>query len=168
MAAPARRGGDWDGRFAVAGKSILVGRSRAEVYAFWHDLSNHPRFMENVRAVRAEGMRSVWTMAGPAGEVEVDVKLVEERENERLAWAPVPASEIETHGHAAFRDAPAGRGTYVEFEIDYVPPAGTAGGAVAALMRRSPQIEARHGLKRLRMILEAGEVATPARRKEDA
>ena len=102
------------GRFAVAGKSVLIAKPRSEIYAFWRDLSNQSRFMENVEAVRADGTRSTWTLRGLAGQrVEVEVDLTEEREGERLAWASVPGSQIETRGHVGFRDAPAGRGTYV-------------------------------------------------------
>ncbi|WP_299817490.1 SRPBCC family protein [uncultured Jannaschia sp.] len=164
-----REGGAWKGRFAVAGKSILIGKPRAEVYAYFRDLSNQPKFMENLRTVRAEGTRSHWTFAGAFGqEIEVEVELTDDRENERLAYASVPGSPIEMRGEVTFRDAPAGRGTYVEFDLVYVPPAGAAGRAVANLVRRSPQQQLRHGLKRLKMLMEAGEVATSANRKENA
>ena len=164
-----REDGNWNGPFAVSGKAVLIARPRAEVYAFWRDLSNQPRFMENVRAVRTDGDRSTWTFAGALGqEVEVPVEVTEERENELIAWSSVEGAPIRTRGSVEFRDAPAGRGTYVDLEVEYVPPAGAAGRAFAHLLRRSPQVQARHGLKRLRMLLETGEIATSARTKENA
>ncbi|MBF5080049.1 SRPBCC family protein (plasmid) [Paracoccus marcusii] len=161
--------GDWHGKHAVVGKTMLINRSPAEVYAYWRNLSNHSQFMDNVRSVRDNGSHSIWTLTNALGrEVEIEVRLSEERENERLAWACVPGAPIEMQGAVKFREAPAGRGTYVDFDMEYVPPAGAAGRAFANLVRRAPQQQARHGLKRLRMIMEAGEVATSARYKEEA
>lgn len=163
-----REDGDWRGRYAVAGKSVLINRPRAEVYAYWRDLSNHSMFMENVESVSASGTRSSWTMTGLPGQtVEIEVELTEDRENELLAFSSVEGSDMEMHGRAEFRDAPAGRGTYVVFVLEYVPPAGRLGRTVANLTRRSPQLQARHGLKRLKMLLEAGEVATSAHNRAE-
>lgn len=163
-----REGGRWNDRYAVTGKTILIGRPVAEVYAYWRDLTNQSKFLENVKAVRVFGKRSTWTFPKAfGGDVEVEVQLTEEIENERLAWSSLPGAEVATHGSVEFRAAPAGRGTYVDLEMEYVPPAGSAGRAFANLTRRAPQQQIRHGLKRLKMLLEAGEVATSAQRKED-
>jgi uncharacterized membrane protein len=163
-----REDGNWRGRYAVAGKAILINKPRSEIYAFWRDLSNLSRFMENVEGVRTDGTRSTWTLTGLAGQnVEVEVDLTEDHEDERLAWASVSGSQIETHGHVTFREASAGRGTYVELVMEYVPPGGALGRTLAALFRQSPQLQARHGLKRLKMLLETGEIATSARNRSE-
>ena len=162
-----RHDGAWDGRRAVAGKSVLINRPREEVYAFYRDPSNQPRFMVNVREVRGGGPRSTWVMGGLAGgDVEVEVETVEERPNERIAWRSVEGAALDMEGHVEFRDAPAGRGTYVVLEMDYRPPLGALGRAAATLTRRSAQTELRHGLRRLKMLLETGEIATSAPNKE--
>ena len=95
------------------------------------------------------------------------MELTEDVEDERLAFSSVGGSDIEMRGHVEFREAPAGRGTYVEFVMEYVPPAGSLGRTVANLFRRSPQVQARHALKRLKMLLEAGEVATSAHNRAE-
>lgn len=162
-----RHDGAWDGKYAVAGKSVLVNRPREEVYAFYRDLSNQPKFMANVREVRGDSERSTWVMSGLAGgDIEVEVEGVEDRPNERLAWRSVEGAPIDMHGHAEFRDAPAGRGTYVVLEMEYRPPLGAVGRLAATFTRESAQTHLRHGMKRLRMLLETGEVATSASRKE--
>ena len=164
-----REDGRWRDNYAVGGKVVLIDKPRAEIYKFWRDLSNQSKFLENVEAVTANGTRSTWTMAGLPGQtVKVEVDLTEDRENERLAWASVPDSDIETRGYVEFRDAPAGRGTYVELVTEYVPPAGALGRAVAHLFRRAPEVQARHGLKRLKMLLETGEIATSAHTNKEA
>ena len=64
-----------------------------------------------------------------------------------------------------FRDAPAGRGTEIAATIAYRPPAGELGRLLLKLSRREPDIQVRHELKRLKMLLETGEIATADNRR---
>jgi uncharacterized membrane protein len=66
-----------------------------------------------------------------------------------------------------FKDAPADRGTIVTADIAYEPPAGDVGRLVAKLFAAEPNIQARHELKRFKMLMEAGEIATGANHKSD-
>jgi uncharacterized membrane protein len=50
--------------------------------------------------------------------------------------------------------------------VAYKPPAGELGRLVAKLFQREPEVQARHDLKRFKMLMEAGEIATSARRKD--
>ena len=162
--APARLSRRGSGSRPVVGKTVLISRPRADLYAFWKDFRNLPNFMENVRSVEVDGRRSTWTIAAPAGRtVTAEVELVDDQPGKRLAWRFLPSSPIETEGSVSFRDAPAGRGTYVEAVVAYRPPAGTIGRTVADLFRREPHVQARHELKRFKMLMEAGEVATSTR-----
>ena len=66
-----------------------------------------------------------------------------------------------------WRFATAGdRGSFVEAEIAYRPPAGTAGRLIAKLFRREPEIQARHDLKRFKMLMETGEIAVSDRHNQ--
>jgi uncharacterized membrane protein len=146
---------------AVAGKTVLINRPRAELFKFWENYDNLQHFMKNVEHVETHGERSVWKIAAPAGQtVTVETELVERRENELLSWKSTENSQIETEGHIAFRDAPAGRGTYVEAVVQYKPPVGQFGRMIAKLFRREPGVQARHELKRFKMLMETGEIAT--------
>ncbi len=152
------------GHHPVVGKTVLIGRPKADLYEFWKDFRNLPHFMANIRSVEVDGRLSTWKIAAPAGQtVTAEVELVEDRPNERLAWKSTPSSPIATEGSVTFRDAPAGRGTYVEAVVEYRPPAGQLGRIVADLFRREPHVQARHELKRFKMLMEAGEVATSTR-----
>lgn len=146
---------------AIVGRTVTIDRPRDELYRFWRDFSNLPQFMENVRAVESlpDG-RSRWTLAAPGGRtVEIVSEMVVDRENEVIAWRSVEESDIETHGSVTFRDAPSGRGTQVEAVIAYKPPAGDLGRLVAKLWQREPAIQSRRELKRLKMLMETGEIA---------
>lgn len=118
--------------------------------------------MENIVSVEPAGAsgRSRWTILAPLGsQVELETEIVEEREGEMISWRSVGGSDIEAEGKVHFRDAPAGRGTEIEAIIAYKPPAGEAGRLIAKLFGREPNIQTRRDLKRLKMLLETGEIA---------
>ncbi|TNC71690.1 SRPBCC family protein [Rubellimicrobium roseum] len=150
------------GGFAVTGRSVTIDRPKDEIYAFWRDFSNLPRFMENiVDAGEPEPGISTWTIRAPMGtSVKVRSRVVNDRPGEQIAWRSTEGSGIETEGKVMFRDAPGGRGTIVETVIAYKPPMGMVGQAVAKLFSAEPSVQARRDLKRLKMLLETGEIAT--------
>ena len=39
----------------VVGRTVTINRPRSELYAFWHDFSKLPQFMEDVKSVTASG-----------------------------------------------------------------------------------------------------------------
>lgn len=156
--------------YALVGRTVTIDTPRPELYRFWRDFSNLPRFMENVQSVELlpDG-RSRWCLAAPAGQtVELISEIIEERENEHIAWRSVEGSDVESHGSVTFRDAPNGRGTEVEAMIAYKPPAGEIGRLIAKLFQREPAIQSRRELKRLKMLMETGEIATSASHAEAA
>ena len=156
-------------RHVHTGRTVTIGKPRDEIYRFWRDFSNLPQFMENVRSVETSGDRTRWTIAGPMGrDVRLVTRITEDREGERIAWASTDESEIETTGSVDFRDAPAERGTQVAVDIAYRPPGGELGRWVAKALQAEPHLQARRDLKRLKMLLEAGEIATSANRKSAA
>jgi len=145
----------------IVGRTVTINRPRSELYAFWRDLSNLPRFMENVKHVEVVGPdRSHWTVKAPAGStVEWDAVITEDRPNELLAWASTQESTVRHSGSVRFRDAHGGRGTEVTATIIYDPPAGVLGKAIAKLSGREPKVQARRDLRRFKQLMEAGEIA---------
>ncbi|ORE91381.1 SRPBCC family protein [Acuticoccus yangtzensis] len=156
-----RRGLARFGKHDVVGRTVTINRPRADVYAVFKDPAQLARFMENIHKVKRTGdTRAVWTIAGPAGvNFDVETEIVTDRENEEIAWRSVEGSEIETRGKILLRDAPAGRGTEVEAVIAYKAPFGEIGRAIAALFQKEPAIQGRRDLKRLKMLMETGEIA---------
>ena len=141
-------------------RSTTVGRPRDEVYRFWRDLENLPRFMYHVQDVAAgpDG-RSHWIANAPAGQrVEWDAEIVEEVPGERLTWRSIEGSSVRHEGTVRFQDAPADRGTEVFVELQYEPPAGNAGAAIARLFGEEPSQQIRDDLRRFKQVMETGEV----------
>ncbi len=158
------------GDYAVVGRTVTIARPRSELYAFWRDFSNLPTFMENIRAVEKTGPdTSRWTIAAPAGRsVDVETRIVEDRENAFISWRSVEGSALDAEGKITFRDAPGDRGTEVEAIVAYKPPAGELGRWIATLFQREPAMQGRRELKRLKMLMETGEIATSANRRADS
>ncbi len=120
------------------------------------------------RACATDGDHTSWTIAGPLGQdVLVETEIVSDRPAEQIAWRSTPQSQIETEGKIRFTDAPGNRGTQVEAIIAWVPPAGVVGKWIAKLFQADPAIQGRRDLKRLKMFLETGEIATSANRNSD-
>ena len=156
----------------LVGKTVTINRSKQELYERWRDFTRFPEFMDNVREIaKLDEKRSRWTIEAPMGAtVQVVTRIVEDVPGETIAWVSEPDSQIETDGRVEFADAPPGRGTYVRLLIRYKPPAGTLGRAVAKVLQREPNIQARRDLRRFKQLMETGEVTTnasPSGRKAD-
>lgn len=150
------------GDFELIGRTVTINRPRDELYAFWRDFRNLPRFMENIEAVEViDEKRSHWMVSAPAGEsVEWDSIIEEDVPGERICWSTVPGTGIEHSGQIEFRDAQGGRGTEVTATILYNPPAGKIGKVLAKLFQKEPKIQARRDLRRFKQLMETGELAT--------
>lgn len=160
----ARRG---FGDFAVVGRTVTIGKPRAELFAFLRDFTNLPAFMENLDTIEVHDAATgtaTWHIKAPAGQVvAVKTKIAREDDGKLIAWRSVEQSDIDTEGRVTLEDAPGDRGTRVGLIVAYKPPAGEVGRAIAKLFLREPEIQARHDLKRFKMLMETGEIATSAR-----
>ncbi|WP_375261134.1 SRPBCC family protein [Palleronia sp.] len=155
-------------RRKVTGRTITIDRPRSAIYDFWRDFSNLPPVMENVKRITADGDLTRWQIAGPSGDVTLVTAITEDVPNERIEWASTDASDVETRGRVLFRDAPADRGTEVTLDLAYRAPGGAIGRAVAKMLQAEPHLQARRDLKRLKMLMETGEIATNANRRSAA
>lgn len=148
------------GGYVVTGRSITINRSARAVYEFWRDFGNLAEVMENVKSVRTSGRFTEWLIAGPLGKtVRLETEIIEDRPGRLISWQSTHASDIDTTGKVLFHKAPAGRGTVVELIVAYKPPAGELGRAFARLSGKEPFVQARQDLRRLKMVMETGEIA---------
>ena len=145
----------------IVREAITINRPTDEVYAFWRDFQNFPRFMQNIEAVTPTigEHRTHWRARTVAGRsVEWDAEITDDRPNERIAWRSVEGSDVMHAGEVAFRPAPGGRGTEVMVELRYQPPGGSVGQTVARLLGREPGQQVGGDLRRLKQVIETGEV----------
>jgi uncharacterized membrane protein len=148
-------------------RSISVNRPADALYAFWRDFQNLPQFMYHLQSVRVFGpTRSHWVVKGPGDQpIEWDSEVTEDRPNELIAWRTLPGSGIHHGGSVSFEPRPGARGTIVRVTLEYRPPGGMAGRALASLLNRAPEQQVADDLRRFKQIMETGEVvrsdATP-------
>ena len=145
-----------------ATRSVTINKPKDEVYEFWRDFENLGRFMQHLELVEDLGSgRSHWVAKAPAGTtVEWDAKLTEDIPGERLAWQSLAGSDIYNSGSVQFRDAPGDRGTEITVRIEYEIPGGAAAATVAKLFGEEPSQQVQDDLRRLKQLMEAGEVPT--------
>lgn len=141
-------------------RSITINRAPEEVYEFWRDLENLPRFMSHLESVRVTNGRSKWTAHGPAGiSVSWDAEITLDLPAQMITWESVPGStSVPNHGEVRFSPAPGNRGTEVHVALAYDPPAGVVGAAFAKLFGEEPSLQVGADLRRLKQVLETGEV----------
>ena len=140
--------------------AITINRPPEEVYAFWRNLENRPRFMAHLESVRVlDDRRSYWKVRTPLGTtVEWTAEIIEDRPNELISWRSTEDAQVPNSGTVRFIRAPGGRGTELHLELKFDPPAGAVGATIAKLMGRDPSQQVDGDLRRFKQIMETGEV----------
>lgn len=143
-------------------KSITINKPAEEIYAFWRNFENLPRFMNHLKSVSViDDKKSHWVAKGPAGsEVEWDAEIIEEKSGELIAWRSLPGATVPNAGVVRFERAAGGRGTVVRVNLRYHPPGGSIGAAIAKLFGEAPEKQIPVDLLRIKQLLETGEIAS--------
>jgi uncharacterized membrane protein len=143
-------------------RTITVMKPVDEIYRFWRNFENLPQFMSHLESVNSTGDRfSEWTARAPLGtKVNWRAEITDESENQYIIWRSLPGSEIENVGSVQFHPAPGDRGTEITVALQYNPPAGKVGDALAYLFGQAPEQQVREDLRHLKQLLEAGEIPT--------
>lgn len=142
-------------------KTLTVKATPAEVYGFWRNFENLPKFTQNLISVaeKQPGLTH-WVARGPNDlQLEWDARIHEDTANERISWTTTEDSPVQHNGSVSFREDPAGRGTQIKVVLRYDIPAGTVGQALAKILGDEPGQQLDADLRRLKMFLETGEVA---------
>jgi len=143
-------------------ETVTISKPVEEVYRFWRDLENLPMFMQHLQAVsmREAGV-SHWVACGPVGmPVEWDARIINEVDNKLIGWQSLEGSTVSTAGSVNFRET--GGGTEVRVNMQYNPPAGKLGAAVARLFGEDPALQIHDDLRRFKELMETGRT-TPIR-----
>jgi uncharacterized membrane protein len=143
-------------------KSIAINMASDVLYQAWNDFESLPNIMRHLESVTAlDGGRSHWVARAPAGmRVEWDAEVIANEPNQLIAWRSLPGSQIENMGSVRFEPLPGRRGTLLSVELEYHPPAGHVGRAIAKLFGEEPQVQLHEDLRRFKQMMETGEIAT--------
>jgi uncharacterized membrane protein len=139
-------------------RAVTVKRPRADVYAFWKNFENLPKFFEHVESIRASGQRSRWRSKLFGGNpLEWEAEIILDRPEESIEWRSFEDGDIASRGVVHFLDAPGGRGTEVRVELEYEPK-GVLGASFAKLFGSVPAQQIANDLRRFKQLLEVGEI----------
>ncbi len=146
-------------------ESVTINRPVLEVYRFWRNFENLPRFMDHLESVTViDDTRSHWVAKGPAGtKVEWDAIIHNEVSDELIAWRSLPGAEVNNAGSVHFTPTPDGTGTDVRVVLSYEPPAGMLGVTVAKLLGEEPSKQVADDLRRFKQVMDSGDVMAAAR-----
>jgi uncharacterized membrane protein len=136
-------------------ESVVINRPVSLLYRFWRNLENLPHFMSHLESVeRVTDTLSRWRAEGPAGIiVEWNAEIHNEVPDKLIAWRSLEGSDVVSAGSVNFEDA--GKGTRVRVRLQYSPPGGKAGAALAKLLGRDAATEIREDLQRFKQLVES-------------
>ena len=139
-------------------ESVTINRPISELYRFWRNLENLPQFMFHLESVeRITDTLSRWRAMGPAGStVEWNAEIINEVPDQVIGWRSIEGSDVVSAGSVNFDQVTGG--TRVRVRLQYSPPGGKVGAAVARLMGRDPATEIREDLQRFKRIVENQDV----------
>lgn len=143
-------------------KSITINRSADDLYNFWRNFENLARFMTHIERIEVQdGKRSHWVVKAPlGGHVEWDARIINEIPGKLIGWRSLENADVDNAGSVEFESLDNLRGTKVTVSIKYSPPGDKIGIAVAKLLGENPEKQIEEDLRRLKQLMETGEIAT--------
>lgn len=142
-------------------RAATVNRNAAEVYRFWRELDNLPRFMEGVESIRQlDTGRHRWTAESSDGRrLEWETEILDDEPGRLLSWASRPDSEIAAWGSVRFVPAPGDRGTEVHLAERFQPPVSQRVSEwFWNLFGENPGVRLQEDLRRFQQLMETGEL----------
>ncbi len=149
------------GRGIKMRRSVTIDRPQEELYRYWHNFENLPRFMKHVKSVRVlDDRRSHWVVTAPAGRtVDWDAEIIADRVPELIGWR-ASGGGIDHAGSVRFERAPDQRGTVVRVQLQYNPAGGRITASIARLFGEEPDQQIHGDLLRFKQLMEVGEIVT--------
>jgi uncharacterized membrane protein len=141
-------------------RTVSINRPVADLYSFWRDLENLPAIMRHLQEVRVvDDRKSRWVADGiGGGKIEWEAEIINEKENELIAWRSLPGGDLETAGSVHFRPIASNHGTEVTVTLKYNPPGGKLGAGIASLLGAGVEHKIAEDLRRFKQWMESGEV----------
>ena len=141
--------------------AITIARPHDELYRFWRNLENLPKFMPHLVSVKELGEnRSHWVAKAPGGRtVEWDAEIINDDANELIGWRTLEGSDVVSAGSVRFKPTDSDE-TMVHVHLQYEPPAGKIGATVAWIFGYGPSQTISEDLRRFKALMETGEVPT--------
>jgi uncharacterized membrane protein len=141
--------------------TFTINKPPEELYRYWRNAENLPKFMHHVESVQANGKRLHWVARGPLGaKLSWDTEITDDKENEWIVWRSLEDSALRHSGSVHFRPAPGNRGTVVTVAIQYQAASSGMARVLLELLGKVPEFQLREELRHFKQLVEAGEIPT--------
>ena len=140
---------------AAVTHDIVVNAPVSEVFEFWKNFENFPRFMHNIESIQVVGPELThWKMKGPLGvPIEWDAKTTAIIENKKISWESTSGA-LQNHGSVVFEEVDK-NSTRVTVGLEYKAPGGAIGETVAKLTN-DPDAQLKEDLLRFKNVVQEG------------
>lgn len=152
------------GGFRVGGRTVTINAPSEGVLRQLHDLPTlNLIFGGKLEARALPNGNLAWHVDGDA--VGIETVSVKHGTPDVLSWRSLDTADTDLEIKLLLRASPASRGTEVQLLLAWKPSWGTLGSLYARLRGLDPILLGRQALKRLKMLIETGEVATAENRR---
>ena len=104
-------------------ESIVIKRKVGDIYRFWRNLENLPRFINHVDSVEdLGGGHNRWTIKTPVGPLSWESKITDDKLNQSIQWRSMPDSSIQNSGSLSLEEKDGGDAAEATVELRYSPP----------------------------------------------
>ncbi|KAF2508098.1 SRPBCC family protein [Flavobacterium foetidum] len=134
----------------------VINKPIGEVYSFWRNLENLPKFMNHLESVKTiTSNTSEWTAKGPAGigKITWRAEIIKDEKEKLLSWNSIENSAIKNAGKVVFK--PKGKATELDITISYHAPLGIVGEKAAKLLNPYFEKVVKDDISNLKFYLEA-------------
>ncbi|WP_125721356.1 SRPBCC family protein [Flavobacterium ustbae] len=136
----------------------VINKPVSEVYDFWRNLENLPKFMNHLDSVRSiSSTISEWTAKGPAGigKISWNAEIIRDEKDKLLSWNSIENSTIKNTGKVVFKQK--GNATELDVTISYHAPLGIAGESAAKLLNPYFEKLVKDDISNLKVYLETNQ-----------
>ncbi|MEM6883744.1 MAG: SRPBCC family protein [Verrucomicrobiota bacterium] len=136
-------------------ESILVDLPAGQLFNFWRDFRNLPKFMSILKSVDIlEHGITRWHVDGPFGmNISWDAEIINEQPDRLIAWQSLGDPQVSNAGSVRFIAINEDR-TEVRISAQYDPPGGEIGMAIIALLLEDPERQIKDDLARFKYYVE--------------
>jgi uncharacterized membrane protein len=89
--------------------------------------------------------------------LEWEAEITVDRKNEMIGWRSLNGADLDNAGYVRFERAIGDRSTLVRVALQYNPPAGKVGAALATLLGEKPDRQVEGALRELKRLMETGD-----------
>ena len=140
--------------------AFTIEKSPEEVFQFISDPNNWRQVLPEF-TLDASGDLARIQLHAHGMIIESDAEITDRAEGKFVAWGSLPGT-VEHRGVARVRSAAGNRGTELSVAMEFAIPAGNAARAFLSFSGHDPEQLVREALRRMKQLLEAGEIPTTA------